>query len=79
MSDEKDTHTLLIETLQKYYKVNEIFEQRKTKPWKIEGRKLLSEIRRLASIRRQEIMDTYNDERAIRLEKMKDQKTGNKN
>ena len=64
---EKDTHTLLIEAIQEYYKVNETFEERKTKPWKIKNRKWLSEIRRLATIRRQEVNDDYLKIKAERI------------
>ena len=70
---EKDTHTLLLEAVQEYFKVNEVFEERKTKPWKIKSRKCLSEIRRLATIRRQEVNDAYLE---LRLERIKSHNSG---
>ena len=42
-----------------YYKANEAFEIRKSERTKRAARKWLSEIRRLATTRRTEIMDTF--------------------
>ena len=57
-----DTHDLLTKAYMRYYKANESFEIRKSERTKREARKWLSEIRRLCSARRVEIMDdfTYN-------------------
>jgi len=53
MSD--DIHNLLLKTVHAYFKKNQEWENRQTHVAGIEARRLLSEIRRLASIRRDEI------------------------
>lgn len=55
MNNEKTTHDLLIEELRKYYIENVKWERKNTHTAAIEVRKHLSEIRRLASIRRNEV------------------------
>lgn len=62
MSEEKDTHRKLLDTFYEYFKVNQVWEIKETHTAGLEARKLLSEIRRLASLRRKEIQE-------VRLEK----------
>lgn len=50
-----DIHNLLLKTVHAYFKKNQEWENRQTHVAGIEARRLLSEIRRLASIRRDEI------------------------
>ncbi len=54
-----DTHDLLTKAYIEYYKNNENFEKRKSEKTKRATRKWLSEIRRLASLRRVEVMDSH--------------------
>ena len=54
-----DTHDKLTKAYMEYYKANEAFEIRKSERTKRALRKWLSEIRRLATTRRTEIMDTF--------------------
>ena len=54
-----DTHDLLTKAYMQYYKANEAFEIRKSERTKREARRWLSEIRRLSSTRRVEIMDDF--------------------
>jgi len=54
-----DTHDLLTKAYMQYYKANEAFEIRKSERTKRESRRWLSEIRRLCSTRRVEIMDDF--------------------
>ena len=54
-----DTHDKLTKAYMEYYKANEAFEIRKSERTKRAVRKWLSEIRRLATTRRTEIMDTF--------------------
>lgn len=53
MSD--DIHNLLLKTVHAYFRKNQEWENKQTHTAGIEARRLLSEIRRLASIRREEI------------------------
>lgn len=62
MSD--DIHNLLLKTVHAYFKKNQEWETKQTHTAGIEARRLLSEIRRLASIRRDEIQ-------AVRITKPK--------
>ena len=54
-----DTHDKLTKAYLEYYKDNEAWEIRKSERTKRSARKWLSEIRRLASERRVEIIDEY--------------------
>ena len=54
-----DTHDKLTKAYLEYYKANEAWEIRKSERTKRSARKWLSEIRRLASERRVEIIDEY--------------------
>ena len=54
-----DTPDLLTKAYMQYYKANEAFEIRKSERTKREARRWLSEIRRLCSTRRVEIMDDF--------------------
>jgi|TARA_B100000959_G_scaffold248526_1_gene275485 hypothetical protein len=54
-----DTHDLLTKAYIEYYKNNENFEKRKSEKTKRATRRWLSEIRRLASLRRVEVMDSH--------------------
>ena len=58
-----DTHDKLTKAYMEYYKANEAFEIRKSERTKRAARKWLSEIRRLATTRRTEIMDTFVDKK----------------
>lgn len=60
----EDIHNRLLKTVHAYFKKNQEWESRRTHVSGIEARRLLSEIRRLASIRRDEIQ-------AVRAEKPK--------
>lgn len=51
----EDIHNLLLKTVHAYFKKNQEWENKQTHTAGIEARRLLSEIRRLASIRREEI------------------------
>jgi len=51
----EDIHNLLLKTVHAYFKKNQEWETKQTHTAGIESRRLLSEIRRLASIRRNEI------------------------
>jgi len=55
----QDTHDKLTKAYMEYYKANEAFEIRKSERTKRAARKWLSEIRRLCSERRNEIMSDY--------------------
>ena len=54
-----DTHDKLTKAYLEYYKANEAWEIRKSERTKGSARKWLSEIRRLATDRRKEIIDDY--------------------
>ena len=54
-----DTHDKLTKAYLEYYKANEAWEIRKSERTKRSARKWLSEIRRLATDRRKEILDDY--------------------
>ena len=54
-----DTHDKLTKAYLEYYKANEAWEIRKSERTKRSARKWLSEIRRLATDRRKEIIDDY--------------------
>ena len=54
-----DTHDKLTKAYLEYYKANEAWEIRESERTKRSARKWLSEIRRLASERRVEIIDEY--------------------
>ena len=54
-----DVHDEMIKAFQEYSKYNLIFVQKKTEQSHIKARLWLSEIRRLARIRRKEIKDQY--------------------
>jgi hypothetical protein len=65
MSDiPQDTHDKLTKAYMEYYKANEAFEIRKSERTKRAARKWLSEIRRLCSERRNEIMSDYVDNKS---------------
>lgn len=51
----EDIHNLLLKTVHAYFKKNQEWESKQTHTAGIEARRLLSEIRRLASVRRNEI------------------------
>jgi hypothetical protein len=51
----EDIHNLLLKTVHAYFKKNQEWETKQTHTAGIEARRLLSEIRRLSSIRRNEI------------------------
>lgn len=51
----EDIHNLLLKTVHAYFKKNQEWESKQTHTAGIEARRLLSEIRRLSSIRRNEI------------------------
>jgi hypothetical protein len=59
MSD--DIHNRLLKTVHAYFKKNQEWENRQTHVSGIEARRLLSEIRRLASVRRDEIQAVRAD------------------
>ena len=54
-----DIHDKLTKAYLEYYKANEAWEIRKSERTKSSARKWLSEIRRLATDRRKEIIDDY--------------------
>ena len=54
-----DTHDKLTKAYLEYYKANEAWEIRKSERTKRSSRKWLSEIRRLATDRRKEIIEEY--------------------
>ena len=56
-----DTHDLLTKAYLEYFKANENFEKRKSESTKRAARRWLSEIRRLCSKRRVEIMDSHTE------------------
>ena len=56
-----DTHDLLTKAYLEYFKANENFEKRKSERTKREARRWLSEIRRLCSARRVEIINAHTD------------------
>jgi len=60
----EDAHLRLMRKIHEYYKVNQTWEAKQTHTAGMEARKLLSEIRGLASERREEIQ-------AVRAEKPK--------
>lgn len=60
----EDAHIRLMRTIHEYYKVNQTWEAKQTHTAGMEARKLLSEIRNIASDRREEIQ-------AVRSEKPK--------
>ena len=60
----QDTHDKLTKAYMEYYKANEAFEIRKSERTKRAARKWLSEIRRLCSERRNEIMSDYVDNKS---------------
>ena len=57
MNEDLTTHDLIILTLKKYYEANQKWETRHTDVSALEIRKSLSELRRLAGIRRKEVQD----------------------
>ena len=59
MSINDDTHDKLTKAYLEYYKANEAWEIRKSERTKRSARKWLSEIRRLCSDRRVEIIEEY--------------------
>jgi hypothetical protein len=61
---EKDTHRKLLEALRDYVKINMVWEAKETHTAGVEARRILSEIRRLAIKRRDEIQQ-------VRLKKPK--------
>jgi hypothetical protein len=63
---EHDTHRKLLEAVYRYVKVNIAWETKETHLAGAESRKILSEIRRLASIRRAEIQDIRNKKPKIK-------------
>jgi|TARA_B110000444_G_scaffold202464_1_gene194727 hypothetical protein len=62
---EDDTHDKLTKAYLEYYKANEAWEIRKSERTKRSARKWLSEIRRLCSTRRVEIIDEYKAKKDI--------------
>ena len=58
-----DTHDLITKAYLEYYKANENFEIRKSERTKREARRWLSEIRRLCTERRKEIMADHTAKR----------------
>ena len=54
-----DTHDKLTKAYLEYFKANEAWEERKSERTKRSARKWLSEIRRLCSERRVEIIEEY--------------------
>ena len=58
-----DTHDLLTKAYLEYYKANENFEKRKSERTKRDARRWLSEIRRLCTVRRKEIMADHTAKR----------------
>jgi hypothetical protein len=52
---EKDTHRKLLEAIHDYVKINMVWEAKQTHTSGVESRRILSEIRRLAIKRREEI------------------------
>lgn len=63
---EDSTHILLTKAFLEYFKWNEKFEAKPSEQKKIETRKRLSDIRRLALERRQEVMDRHEEHKANR-------------
>lgn len=57
-----DTHDRLVKSYLDYFKANEIFLQRPSESKRIVVRKCLSEIGKLAKLRRAEIMLIHNKE-----------------
>jgi hypothetical protein len=62
-----DTHDKLTKAYMEYYKANEAFDIRKSERTKRAARKWLSEIRRLCTTRRDEIMNDYNEAKSQNL------------
>jgi hypothetical protein len=62
--NEKDTHRKLLEAVHDYVKINMVWEAKETHSAGMESRRILSEIRRLAIKRRDEIQQ-------VRLKKPK--------
>lgn len=62
-----DTHDKLTKAYMEYYKANEAFDIRKSERTKRAARKWLSEIRRLCTARRDEIMNDYNEAKSQNL------------
>lgn len=60
----KDTHDILLDQFREYFRLNMEWETRRTHAAGMRVRKMLSDIRKVASVRRQEIQ-------AIRAEKPK--------
>lgn len=58
---EDDTHDLLAKAFLEYFKANEAFVKRKSVPKRRLVRKWLSEIRKLAKLRREEIIESHRD------------------
>ena len=58
-----DTHDKLTKAYLEYFKANEAWEVRKSERTKRSARKWLSEIRRLCSERRVEIIEDYKDKK----------------
>lgn len=63
---EDSTHDKLVKAYLNYFKWNEKFETKPSEIKKIETRKCLSEIRRLALERRQEVIDRHEEHKANR-------------
>ena len=59
MTIEDDTHDKLTKAYMEYFKANTDWEVRKSERTKRAARRWLSEIRRLASLRRVEVMDSH--------------------
>ena len=66
-----DTHHKIMKTLQSYWKVNQQWETKQTHTAGIEVRRLLSELRDLAIIRREEIQAVRSVKPKIKSPKYK--------
>ena len=58
---EDDTHDKLVKAYLEYFKANEAFVKRPSVPKRRAVRKWLSEIRKLAKIRREEIIESHRE------------------
>ena len=59
MSEEDDTHDLLVKAFLEYFKANEAFEQRPGELKRRKARKWLTYIRKLALTRKEEIIKSH--------------------
>jgi hypothetical protein len=71
MSEEKDTHDLIVESMLEYIKWHEKYEHCFSKDSSVKARNALQRIKDLCHERRQQILDDREEKRRIRKDRLK--------